>query len=89
MSSIVAQLLVPATQTVTLVVSMLGVLPGDTPTVTGCTLGVVDCGTFVFAAFGELAGEVGVVADGVEPEPDEPDELDDELPPPPQPARAA
>jgi hypothetical protein len=73
---------------------MLRVLPGDTPTVIGCTLGVVDCGTFglcaVFGAFVELVDEVGVLEDGVEPEPDEPDELDEELPPPPpQPMRAA
>ncbi|MGF6303737.1 hypothetical protein OKW42_007090 [Paraburkholderia sp. WC7.3d] len=94
MSSIVAQLLVPAWQTVTLVVSMLRVMPGETPTVTGCTLGVVDCGTFalcvVFDALVEPVDEFGVLADGVEPEPDEPDGLDDELPPPPpQPTRAA
>jgi hypothetical protein len=85
----VAQVLVPAMQTVTLVVSMLRVMPGDTPTVTGCTFGRFDCGTFV--PRGVLDGEPlvlgdGVLLDGVEPVVDVFDELP---PPPPQPARTA
>ena len=52
----VAQLLVPGAQIVTLVVSILRVSPGAAVTAIGCTFGVVDCPT----AAGALAGVVGV-----------------------------
>jgi hypothetical protein len=56
MLSMVAQLLVPGAQIVTLVVSILRVSPGAAVTAIGCTFGVVDCPT----AAGALAGVVGV-----------------------------
>jgi hypothetical protein len=85
----VAQLLVPAMQTVTLVVSMLRVMPGETPTVTGCTFATFDCGTFVLWVVSDgdeepFVGDDGVPVEGVEPVPEAFDELP---PPPPQPAR--
>lgn len=58
MLSIVAQLLVPGWQTVTLVVSMLRVRPGAVVTMIGWTFGVVDCGTVVLAPVLEVVLEV-------------------------------
>jgi len=92
MLSIVAQLLVPGWQMVTLVVSMLRVRPGAVVTAIGCTLGVFDCGTAALvlgldAAGGALA-VAGLLAGTAEPVCGVPAGVL-LLPPPPQPVRAA
>nr|WP_244195909.1 hypothetical protein [Paraburkholderia susongensis] len=63
---------------------------GDTPTATGCTFGVFDCGTLGFG-LGVFEGVDVPDEDGVPPDEPGPDEVDDVLlePPPPQAARAA
>jgi hypothetical protein len=89
--SIVAQLLVAGSQTVTLVVSMLRVRPGAAVTAIGWTFGVFDCGTEAVgptleAPTGALAG-LGLLAGAAEPVCDV--AAGEPPPPPPHPAKAA
>jgi hypothetical protein len=100
--SMVAQLLVPGTQTVTLVVSMLRVRPGAVVTAIGWVLGVLDWGTEPGGgmlasgvdAAGAVAGLDAAVAGAADDAEDAGAAADASLPellpppPPPQPASA-